>query len=85
VALSVGNVSVDAWPCSSLVACGGAVGMVVVAGSGPGVVWVVFLFFFFFFFFIFLFSSFFSSVSLERKEGGDVRRKVIRLKRIYNF
>jgi hypothetical protein len=28
--------------------------MVVEAGSGPGVVWLVFLFFFFFFFFSFL-------------------------------
>jgi hypothetical protein len=34
------------------------------AGSGPGVVWLVFLFFLFFF------SSFFSSASLERKGGG---------------
>jgi hypothetical protein len=50
--------------------------MVVVAGSGPGVVWLVFLFFFFFFFFFF--SSFFSSASLERKGGREVRRKVSR-------
>jgi hypothetical protein len=35
----------------------------VAAGSGPGVVWLVFLFFLLFF------SSFFSSVSLERKWG----------------
>jgi hypothetical protein len=35
--------------------------VVVVAGSGPGVVWLVFLLFFFFF------SSFFSSASLGRK------------------
>jgi hypothetical protein len=39
--------------------------MVVVAGSGPGVVWLTFLFFFFFFF-----SSFFSLASLERKWEG---------------
>jgi hypothetical protein len=42
------------------------------AGSGPGVVWLVFLFFFFFFFF----SSFFSSASLGRREGMGIRRKV---------
>jgi hypothetical protein len=37
--------------------------MAVAAGSGPGVVWLVFLFFLLFF------SSFFSSMSLERKGG----------------
>jgi hypothetical protein len=35
----------------------------VAAGSGPGVVWLVFLFFLLFF------SSFFSSAFLERKGG----------------
>jgi hypothetical protein len=39
--------------------------MVVVAGLGPDMVWLVFLFFFFFFFLFF--SSFFSSASLDRK------------------
>jgi hypothetical protein len=42
----------------------------VVAGSGPGVVCPVFLFFLLFF------SSFFSSASLERKKGSEVRGKV---------
>jgi hypothetical protein len=49
-------------------------------GSGPGVVWLVFLFFFFFFlflfFFFFFFASFFSSASLGRRRGKEVRRKV---------
>jgi hypothetical protein len=40
------------------------------AGSGPGVVWLVFLFFLLFF------SSFFSSASLGRRRGKEVRRKV---------
>jgi hypothetical protein len=39
------------------------------AGSGPGMVWLIFLFFFFF-------SSFFSSASLGRKGENEVRRKV---------
>jgi hypothetical protein len=52
------------------VARGGVVGVVVAAGSGPGVVWLVFLFFLFFF------SSFFSSASLERKGRNEIRRKV---------
>jgi hypothetical protein len=56
------------------VAHGSTVGMVVAAGPGPGGVWLVFLFFFFFFFFFF--SSFFSSVSLGRRRGREVRRKV---------
>jgi hypothetical protein len=43
------------------VARGGVAGVDMAAGSGPGVVWLVFLFFLFFF------SSFFSSASLERK------------------
>jgi hypothetical protein len=38
--------------------------VVVAAGSGPGVVWLIFLFFLLFF------SSFFSSASLERKGWG---------------
>jgi hypothetical protein len=46
---------------------GGVTGVVVNAGSGPGVVWLVFLFFF---------SSFFSSASLGRKGGKEIRRKV---------
>jgi hypothetical protein len=41
--------------------------VVVNAGSGPGMVWLVFLFFF---------SSFFSSASLGRKGGKEIRRKV---------
>jgi hypothetical protein len=42
---------------------GGVAGVAADAGSGPGVVWLVFLFFLLFF------SSFFSSASLERKGG----------------
>jgi hypothetical protein len=49
---------------------GGIAGVVVAAGSGPGVVWLVFPFFLLFF------SSFFSSASLERKGGNEVRGKV---------
>jgi drug/metabolite transporter (DMT)-like permease len=63
-ALSMGGAFVDARPASSLVARGSAVGMVVAAGSGTGMVWLVFLFLFLFF------SSFFSSASLERKGEG---------------
>jgi hypothetical protein len=37
------------------------------AGSGPGVVWLVFLLFF---------SSFFSSASLGRRRGKEIRKKV---------
>jgi hypothetical protein len=67
----VGGASVDARTPSSLAAHSGIVRMVVEAGSGPSVVWLIFLFFFFFFiFFFFVFSSFFSSVSLEGKEEG---------------
>jgi UPF0716 family protein affecting phage T7 exclusion len=44
--------------------------MLVSVGARPGVVWLVFLFFF---------SSFFSSASLERKEGREVRKKVTKL------
>jgi hypothetical protein len=49
----------------------------VAAGSGPGVVWLVFLFFLLFF------SSFFSSASLERKGGNEVRRKVRRKVKVF--
>jgi hypothetical protein len=61
---------VDAWSSSSPVARGGIVGVAVEAGSGPGVVCLVFLFFLLFF------SSFFSSASLERERGNEVRGKV---------
>jgi hypothetical protein len=61
--------SVDARSSSSLAARGGVVGVAVAAGSGPGVVWLVFLFFLLFF------SSFFSSASLERKRENEVRGK----------
>jgi hypothetical protein len=47
------------------------------AGSGPGVVWLVFIFFLLFF------SSFFSSVSLGRKGGKEVRGKVSQGLRIF--
>jgi hypothetical protein len=61
---------VDARSSSSPAARGGVVGVAVAAGSGPGVVGPVFLFFLLFF------SSFFSSASLERKGGNEVRGKV---------
>jgi hypothetical protein len=56
---------VDARSSSSPAARGGVAGVAVVAGLGPGVVWLVFLFFLLFF------SSFFSSASLER--AGEER------------
>jgi hypothetical protein len=49
---------------------GGVAGVVVDAGSGPGMVWLVFLFF------LLLFSSFFFSASLGRRKGKGVRKKV---------
>jgi hypothetical protein len=67
--------SSDARFSSSLAERGGVAGVAVNAGSGPGVVWLVFLFFFFFFF-SFFFSSFFSSASLGRRRRKEVRRKV---------
>jgi hypothetical protein len=60
----------DARSSSSPAARGGVAGVAVDAGSGPSVVWLVFLFYLLFF------SSFFSSVSLERKRGKEVRGKV---------
>jgi hypothetical protein len=72
----VGGASADAGFSSSPAVHGSVAGVVVNARSGPGVVWLVFLFLFFFFFFFFFFSSFFSSASLGRKEGKEVRRKV---------
>jgi hypothetical protein len=62
--------SVDARSSSSPAARGDIIGVAVAAGSGPGVVCPVFLFFLLFF------SSFFSSTSLERKRGNEVRGKV---------
>jgi hypothetical protein len=62
---------------SSLAVRGGVTGVAVAAGSGLGVVWLVFLFFLLFF------SSFFSSASLERKEGKEVRGKVSQGLRIF--
>jgi hypothetical protein len=62
--------SVDARSSSSPAARGRVVGVAVVVGSGPSVVWPVFLFFLLFF------SSFFSSASLERRERSGVRGKV---------
>jgi hypothetical protein len=66
----VDGASADARSSSSPAAHGGVAGVAVDAGSGPGVVWLVFLFFLLFF------SSFFSSASLERKRGKEVRGKV---------
>jgi hypothetical protein len=59
--------SVDARPSSSPTARGGVAGVIVDAESGPSMVWLVFLFFLLFF------SSFFSSASLGRKGGKEVR------------
>jgi hypothetical protein len=67
------GVSGDAWSSSSPAARGGVAGVAVAAGSGPDVVWLVFLFF----------SSFFSSASLERKGGKEVRGKVSQGLRIF--
>jgi hypothetical protein len=61
--------SVDARSSSSPAARDGVVGVAVAAGSGPGVVCLVFLFFLLFF------SSFFSSASLERKRGMRLRER----------
>jgi hypothetical protein len=58
------------WSSSSLAVHGGVAGVAVATGSKLGVVWLVFLFF------LLLFSSFFSSASLERKGGKEVRGKV---------
>jgi hypothetical protein len=71
------GVSGDARSSSSPAARGGVAGVAVAAGSGPGVVWLVFLFFLLFF------SSFFSSASLERKGGKEVRGKVSQGLRIF--
>jgi hypothetical protein len=73
----MGSVSTDAWSPSPPVVQGNAAEMLVSAGAGPDVVWLVYLFFFFFFFFCF--SSFFSSASLERKDGREVRKKVSKM------
>jgi hypothetical protein len=51
------------------VAHDGVAGVSVVAGLGPGVVCPVFLLFLLFF------SSFFSSASLERAEGREMRKR----------
>jgi hypothetical protein len=67
----------DARSSSSSAARGGVTGVAVDAGSGPGVVWLVFLFFLLFF------SSFFSSASLGRKGGKEVRVKVSQGLRIF--
>jgi uncharacterized membrane protein len=66
---AVDGASTDAWSFSSPAACGSVAGVAVNAGSGPGVVWLVFLLFFFFF------SSFFSSASLERREKKRLRKR----------
>jgi hypothetical protein len=47
----------------------GVTGVAVDAGSGPGVVWLVFLFF------LLLFSSFFSSASLGRRRGEKLGKR----------
>jgi hypothetical protein len=60
---AVDGASADARSSSSPAALGGVAGVAVDAGSGPGVVWLVFLFFLLFF------SSFFSSASLGEEEG----------------
>jgi hypothetical protein len=69
VAPAVDGVSADARSSSSPAAHGGVAGVAVDAGSGPGVVWLVFLFFPFFF------SSFFSSASLGRRRGKKLGKR----------
>jgi hypothetical protein len=59
--------SADAQSSSSPAAHRGIAGVVVDAGSGPGMVWLAFLFFFLLFL-----SSFFSSASLGRKRGKEL-------------
>jgi hypothetical protein len=73
-ALTVDGASADARSASFPTARGGIASVAVDAGSGPGVVWLVFLFFFLLFFLFF--SSFFSSASLGRRKGKEVRKKV---------
>jgi hypothetical protein len=73
---AVDGASADARSSSSSAARGGVAGVVVEAGSGPSVVWLVFLFFLLFF------SSFFSSASLGMRRGKEVRRKVSQALRI---
>jgi hypothetical protein len=70
VAPMLDGASVDARSSSSPVTRGGIAGMVVDAGSGPGVDWLDFLFFLLFF------SSFFSSASLGSRKEGGIRKKV---------
>jgi hypothetical protein len=70
IAPAVDGASADARSSSSPATRGGVVGMAVDAGSGPGVVWLVFLFFLLFF------SSFFSLASLGRRKEGGIRKKV---------
>jgi hypothetical protein len=67
---AVDGASTDARSSSSPAVHGGIAGVAVDAGSGPGVVWLVFLFFLLFF------SSFFSSASLGRRRRKEVRKKV---------
>jgi hypothetical protein len=69
VAPMVDGASADARS-SSPAARGGVTGVAVDAGSGPGMVWLVFLFFLLFF------SSFFSSASLGRRKGRELGKKV---------
>jgi hypothetical protein len=69
VAPVVDGTSADARSSSSPATRGGVAGMAVDAGSGPGVVWLVFLFFLLFF------SSFFSSASLGRRKEGELGKR----------
>jgi hypothetical protein len=66
---AVDGTSADARSSSSLAARGGVASVAVDAGSGPGVVWLVFLFFLLFF------SSFFSSASLGRRRGKKLGKR----------
>jgi hypothetical protein len=76
VAPAADDAFADARSSSSPAARGSVAGVAVDAGSGPGVVWLVFLFFLLFF------SSFFSSASLGRRKGKGVRKKVSQGSRI---
>jgi hypothetical protein len=77
VAPGTDGVSMDTRSSSPPAACGSVAGVAVAAGSRPSVGGPVFLFFLLFF------SSFFSSASLKRKRGNEVRGRVRRKVRIF--
>jgi hypothetical protein len=66
---AVDGASADVRSSSSPTARGSVAGVAADAGSGPGVVWLVFLFFLLFF------SFFFSSASLGRRRGKKLEER----------